>query len=235
MLRVWIAVFSLTMMAHSKAEWVSPWSPGEDLDAFTKAYCVPSGLPTHIFPTLPKDQREGLTKLLTEMLWADVSDYILNVSGASTGEVISRLQQMGRPVSQALVMVHDEAKREPNRSRFVYAHNRNVEVRDLALARFKKLSLSSSALAGAMMTYMECATLENAQRLDPVVQSRIQKIKAMRVQVLPSRDEASGEGDRYPRGSSDGLSGCRCGSGSFCYGPRGGRYCVTSGGNKSYQ
>lgn len=30
-------------------------------------------------------------------------------------------------------------------------------------------------------------------------------------------------------------SSCSCGSGSYCYGPRGGRYCYTSGGNKSYR
>lgn len=29
-------------------------------------------------------------------------------------------------------------------------------------------------------------------------------------------------------------SGCPCGYG-YCYGPRGGRYCITSGGNKSYK
>ncbi|OOF85117.1 SH3 domain-containing protein [Rodentibacter ratti] len=29
--------------------------------------------------------------------------------------------------------------------------------------------------------------------------------------------------------------GCSCGSGSYCYGPRGGRYCITSGGKKSYR
>lgn len=27
---------------------------------------------------------------------------------------------------------------------------------------------------------------------------------------------------------------CPCGSGSICTGPRGGRYCITSGGNKRY-
>lgn len=30
------------------------------------------------------------------------------------------------------------------------------------------------------------------------------------------------------------LSSCDCGYG-YCYGPRGGRYCYTSGGNKSYR
>lgn len=31
------------------------------------------------------------------------------------------------------------------------------------------------------------------------------------------------------------VGGCSCGTGNYCYGPRGGRYCYTSGGNKSYR
>ncbi len=31
------------------------------------------------------------------------------------------------------------------------------------------------------------------------------------------------------------FGACPCGSGQFCYGPRGGRFCYTSGGNKSYR
>lgn len=34
--------------------------------------------------------------------------------------------------------------------------------------------------------------------------------------------------------SSPSTSGCPCGSGKVCVGPRGGRYCITSGGNKRY-
>lgn len=30
-------------------------------------------------------------------------------------------------------------------------------------------------------------------------------------------------------------SECPCGSGALCTGPRGGQYCITSGGNKSYK
>lgn len=39
------------------------------------------------------------------------------------------------------------------------------------------------------------------------------------------------------RSRSNGLQGggsCPCGGGSVCVGPRGGRYCITSGGNKRY-
>ncbi|AKO85731.1 hypothetical protein APA20_15205 [Pseudomonas aeruginosa] len=31
------------------------------------------------------------------------------------------------------------------------------------------------------------------------------------------------------------TQGCACGSGSFCTGPRGGVYCLTPGGKKSYR
>lgn len=31
------------------------------------------------------------------------------------------------------------------------------------------------------------------------------------------------------------IGGCSCGTGNYCYGPRGGRYCYTSGGNKAYR
>lgn len=34
--------------------------------------------------------------------------------------------------------------------------------------------------------------------------------------------------------SSPNVSGCACSSGRVCVGPRGGRYCITSGGNKRY-
>ncbi|ROM77170.1 MULTISPECIES: hypothetical protein [Pseudomonas] len=31
------------------------------------------------------------------------------------------------------------------------------------------------------------------------------------------------------------ADGCQCGSGSYCVGPRGGVYCLTPGGSKSYK
>ncbi len=39
-------------------------------------------------------------------------------------------------------------------------------------------------------------------------------------------------GISFPRGTTEGA--CPCNGGDVCVGPRGGRYCVTSGGNKRY-
>ncbi|WP_338149583.1 hypothetical protein [Acinetobacter higginsii] len=38
-----------------------------------------------------------------------------------------------------------------------------------------------------------------------------------------------------PRKQVTAIGGCSCGSGNYCYGPRGGRFCYTSGGNKAYR
>jgi hypothetical protein len=47
------------------------------------------------------------------------------------------------------------------------------------------------------------------------------------------RSKASGRGSRARGGSSVGGS-CPCSGSNVCVGPRGGRYCITSGGNKRY-
>jgi hypothetical protein len=53
-----------------------------------------------------------------------------------------------------------------------------------------------------------------------------------------TRRRSSGYGGGYSipsgtRGLTD-DGGCSCRSGKVCVGPRGGRYCITSGGNKRY-
>lgn len=37
------------------------------------------------------------------------------------------------------------------------------------------------------------------------------------------------------RRASSSITGCPCSSNNNCFGPRGGRYCITSGGNKRYR
>lgn len=49
--------------------------------------------------------------------------------------------------------------------------------------------------------------------------------------TMPSK--AAARGSRSSAASSSGGA-CPCGSGSVCVGPRGGRYCITSGGKKRY-
>lgn len=53
---------------------------------------------------------------------------------------------------------------------------------------------------------------------------------------MPTPRRHSSARPTRPRRSTGPYSGgsCPCGSGNICIGPRGGRYCITSGGNKRY-
>jgi len=44
-----------------------------------------------------------------------------------------------------------------------------------------------------------------------------------------------GAGSPAPRATGDIASDCPCGSGTLCTGPRGGQYCMTGSGTKSYR
>lgn len=58
--------------------------------------------------------------------------------------------------------------------------------------------------------------------------------KSKRLNVPPVPKPKSSTTTRRASSSSY-TGGCPCSSGSNCYGPRGGRYCITSGGNKRYR
>ncbi|VVO65887.1 hypothetical protein PS903_01022 [Pseudomonas fluorescens] len=59
-------------------------------------------------------------------------------------------------------------------------------------------------------------------------------VLAVQARQLEAKDRARQRSleQSAPRGGWS--SGCSCADGNVCYGPRGGRYCITSGGNKRY-
>lgn len=57
---------------------------------------------------------------------------------------------------------------------------------------------------------------------------------APRSTISRKRSSASSRRSGQSRGLYDSSSSCPCSGGSVCIGPRGGRYCITSGGNKRY-
>lgn len=58
------------------------------------------------------------------------------------------------------------------------------------------------------------------------------------IKIAPSQQQQRSEHPRTPRSQQiqprNYSSSCSCSSGNVCIGPRGGRYCITSGGNKRY-
>lgn len=225
---VLLSAIALLSTAFARAEIVSPWAPGQDMEQFYSQYCAVSDLEAHYFPALDKKQLDGLTKLLSEVLWIDVSDYLLNINGSRTQSVVARYQTLNKPVSSELLTAMREASHEPMRSKYVYARNRNTVQRERVLDTFSALAKSDVKLAGAMITYLDCRTVANVQKLDPVAATRMAQVKKLDIRVEPSRSQDVGSGPTYSDPS------CSCAGGNVCYGPRGGRYCITSGGKKRY-
>lgn len=228
MLRVvlFLAV-TLWSVAYVHAESVSPWEPGQDLEQFYTQYCSAPNLEKHYFPSLDSRQLAGLTRLTSEVLWADLSEDLVGREGAST-QVQGRLRYLGRPIAPAFTSMLQQAAKEPMRSKYVYAYNTNADQRSYALDAFSKLGKSDAALGAAMVTVLECRIIRNVKSMDPFVAGRVDKIKTINIPKATTRSAKASSGGGYSEPD------CSCGGGNFCYGPRGGHYCITSGGHKDY-
>lgn len=226
-----LCAISLWTLGIAQAEIVRPWETGQDLELFYNEHCSASNLEAHYFSGLTEEHLGTLTKLISEVLWTDVSDYMLNVKGSSTKAVVGKLRALKHSVSPGFTAIAQEAAHDPMHTKYVHLHNRNLKQRDYVLDRFKALAISDPRLAGAMITYLDCRIIRNVKTLDPFVANRVDQVKSMKlnIQVIPSSPASSPSGRpaHYD-------SGCSCAGGNVCYGPRGGRYCITSGGNKRY-
>ncbi|WP_415770315.1 hypothetical protein [Pseudomonas sp. LB3P38] len=214
-------------VAYVYAESVSPWEPGQDVEQFYTEYCLAPNLEKHFFPSLDPRQLAGLTRLISEVLWADLSEDLVGREGAST-KVVDRLRALGRPIAPAFTSILQQAAKEPMRSKYVYAYNTHMDQRGYAIDAFEKLGKSDSRLGAAMVTVLECRIIRNVKTTDSFVTSRVEQVKAIKI---PKTSTSSAK-TRSDSGYSE--PDCSCGGGNFCYGPRGGHYCITSGGNRAY-
>ncbi|MFZ5938061.1 hypothetical protein ACOKS3_24930 [Pseudomonas sp. HS6-2] len=222
---LWIA--TIWPAAYVFAAGASPWEPGQDLEQFYTQNCSEPNLEKHFFPSLNTQQLAMLTKLMSEVLWADLSEDLVGREGAST-QVVARLRALDHPVAPAFSSMLQQAAKEPMRTKYVYAYNTNVNQRNNVIEAFEKLGKSDAQFGAAMLTVLECRIIRNVKNMDPFVASRVEQVKAIK---LPKASTSSAKAS-----SVGGYSepDCSCGGGNFCYGPRGGHYCITSGGKKAY-
>ncbi|NIL19515.1 hypothetical protein [Pseudomonas sp. AN3A02] len=220
-----VATFGAVANVH--ADNVSPWEPDQDIELFYTEYCSAPNLEKHFFPSLDPKQLAGITRLISEVLWADISEDLVGRQGAST-KVVDRLRALGHPVAPAFTDVLHQATQEPMRSKYVFAYNANVDQRDYAIEAFGKLGKSDAQLGGAMVAVFECRIIRNVKTMDPFVARRVGQIKAISLPKTATRLNNVSSGNGYSERD------CSCGGGNFCYGPRGGHYCITSGGKKAY-
>ncbi|VVO83088.1 hypothetical protein PS887_01910 [Pseudomonas fluorescens] len=210
-----------------KADGVSPWEPGQDIERFYSDFCLAPNLEKHFFPSLNPKELVGITRLISEVMWADVSEVLVRRQGASE-QVVDRLRALGHPVASSFTNVVQQAAKEPMRSKYVYVYNTNAEQRAQVVDAFRKMGTSDARLGAAMLGVLECRIIRNVKFMDPFVAQRVDQIKAISLPRTTTRSSSV----RSDGGTSE--PDCSCGGGNFCYGPRGGHYCITSGGKKAY-
>jgi hypothetical protein len=222
-----IIAMTVGLASSANAGAVRPWAPGEDVDAFSREYCSAVNLERHYFPAMDGADLAKLNYLVSELLWFDFSDYLLGVTQNSTEEVVARFASMKRPVSKPFRALVELGRVEPLRSKYVYFHNQSVEKRRDVLRVFEAIARSDARLGAALLTYSDCRFVRNVKELDPYLARRAEKVATIKLPVVRSQTNSSQDG-----GITD--PGCECGGGNFCYGPRGGHYCITSGGKRDY-
>lgn len=222
-----IIAMTVWLAPSASAGALRPWAPGEDIDGFVREYCSAVNLERHYFPAMDKADLAKLTYLISELLWIDFSDYLLGVTRTSTEEVVARFASLKRPASKSFSTLVEHGHVEPLRSKYVYFHNHGMEKRQNVLKVFEAIARSDAKLGAALLTYSDCRIIRNVTELDPYLAKRAAEVATIKLPVV--RSEGNG---RQAGGITD--PGCECGGGNFCYGPRGGHYCITSGGKRTY-
>lgn len=87
--------------------------------------------------------------------------------------------------------------------------------------------VSSRNYEGFRSSALSASRRQSSSNLYAFKGSNTKKTKRKSTRSRPSKRRSSGSGFY-------GGSGCPCSGGTVCIGPRGGRYCITSGGNKRY-
>lgn len=213
-----------TTVQPALAEIIAPWKAGQDMNQFYAEWCSQSDLDRFFFSRLSDKHRAGVNGLVGELLWSDFSEYLLNEDGSVTSKVIDRMRSSGDRIDPEILSLAKEASGESvARYKLVKAHNDNLEHHLEVIDRFQLLATSDPNFTGALLTYMDCRIIRNVKSMEPFIAKRIAQVKTI---LLPRPVTAS------PPKTYSGH--CSCAGGNVCYGPRGGRFCITSGGNKRY-
>lgn len=221
----WVA--TIWPAAYVFAASASPWQPGQDLEQFYTQNCSAPNLEKHFFPSLNTQQLATLTNLMSEVLWADLSEDLVGREGSSR-QVVARLRALDLPIAPAFTSILQQSAKEPMRTKYVNAYNTNVDQRNNVVNAFKQLGKSDAKFGTAMLTVFECRIIRNVKNMDPFVASRVEQVKAIKLPEISTNSAKASSAGGYSEPN------CTCGGGNFCYGPRGGHYCITSGGNKAY-
>ena len=223
-----IALMLATLLAPfaTQAEFKQPWDAGEDMGDFYQQWCTTEDLESAFFPAFSAEDRGRVRSLMLEVTWIDFSDFLLRSQHSETKKVVDRLGVGNGQIDPKLTAMASDALTDNTRYQLIEAHNAHSKQREIVMDSFKKLALADpqGQLAGALLTYQGCLMIRNVKSLDPIISQRMVEIKKIPIPepqvVAPPQEQYSGD--------------CSCAGGNVCFGERGGRFCLTTGGKRRY-
>lgn len=221
-----LVLCTLLVPFTAQAEFKQPWETGEDIGKFYQQWCTSKNLESTFFPAFSAEDQTKVKHLMFEVMWTDFSDFLLSAQQSETKNVVSRLSSDNQKIDAKLTAMANDALSDNTRYQLIAAHNENSEQREFVMESYKKFAMSDpqGVLAGALFTYSNCLIIRNVKSIDPLIALRIAEIKKTPIPkpqiVVEPKKKYSG--------------GCSCADGNVCFGERGGRFCLTSGGKRRY-
>lgn len=199
------------------------------------------------------NSRVSLLQLATSRYVSEVVNGNPNTSESEVRTAIASLRSLEAPLRRMI----DDGKHmlgfyssQPSVDYEAMAHEvvRTTNDRDpylragaeLAIAESKRYELNSPKVRvkEAVENFEALHALATAQYSEQFAELKKKASVQARVAVKAAEhtraQQRAYEREQRQGGGFEGGGGCSCAGGNVCYGPRGGRYCITSGGNKRY-
>lgn len=195
-----------------------------DLYLYSLKSCQGQDLSKAFFPNIAVKDRQIVDAITNEMLFYDVLQYLTDGDSNRTSEALQSNEAHNVRSSPELTRQKQLMAQSTHSDRLIdYANRKRANSIRMAHEFFAKAAKSNPLFGAVIHNLFVCKAIRNSRHLLPPIQQQFEA--AARHQLPP----------QPPSPNQDSYGGnCSCAGGNVCFGPRGGRFCITSGGNKRY-
>jgi hypothetical protein len=189
--------------------------------AFHQQNCKGSDILRTTFPNISDGERRTIGFITENLLWYDFALYLTSEPETRTERIITNLKFENIPISSALIKLKKSmGDLKKTQQVIIYTQGQEKPIQD-SHDTFYSLAKADPQLALAIDTVLICKMVSNIINLQPVTLKRLEFVSKI---IVPTTSHP-------PSYQQD---QCSCFGHNVCFGPKGGRYCITSGGNKRY-
>ncbi|WP_415755733.1 hypothetical protein [Pseudomonas leptonychotis] len=189
--------------------------------AFHQQNCKGSDILKTTFPNFSDGERRTIEFMTENLFWYDFALYLTSEPETRTERIVTNLKSENIPISSTLIKLKQSmGDLKKTQQIIIYTQEQEKPIQD-SHDTFYSLAKADPQLALAIDTVLICKTVSNIINLQPITLKRLELVSKITVPT-------SSQPPNYQQDH------CSCSGHNVCFGPRGGRYCITRGGNKRY-